>query len=99
MCIRDRVEIVVTAQEMALLVVKAKQIVGKEMPVIAVVGVKNMFCDMSYFETIYDIRLRTYFASNGAGLKDCLLYTSWSDEQKSHQAMHEGKTAQQAEAQ
>ena len=31
------VEIVVTAQEMALLVVKAKQIVGKEMPVIAVV--------------------------------------------------------------
>ena len=64
------VEIVVTAQEMALLVVKAKQIVGKEMPVIAVVGVKNMFCDMSYFETIYDIRLRTYFASNGAGLKE-----------------------------
>ena len=64
------VEIVVTAQEMALLVVKAKQIVGKEMPVVAVVGVKNMFCDMSYFETIYDIRLRTYFASNGAGLKE-----------------------------
>lgn len=64
------VEIVVTAQEMALLVVKAKQIVGKDMPVIAVVGVKNMFCDMSYFETIYDIRLRTYFASNGAGLKE-----------------------------
>ncbi len=64
------VEIVVTAQEMALLVVKAKQIVGRDMPVIAVVGVKNMFCDMSYFESIYDIRLRTYFASNGAGLKE-----------------------------
>lgn len=62
------VEIVVTAQEMALLVVKAKQIVKKENPVIAVVGVKNMFCDMSYFETIYDIRLRTYFASDSAGL-------------------------------
>lgn len=64
------VEIVVTAQEMALLVVKAKQIVDRDMPVIAVVGVKNMFCDMTYFETIYDIKLRTYFASNGAGLME-----------------------------
>lgn len=64
------VEIIVTAQEMALLVVKAKQIVKKEKPVIAVVGVRNMFCDMTYFETIYDIKLRTYFASNGSGLED-----------------------------
>ena len=64
------VEIVATAQEMALLVVKAKQIVGKTKPIIAVVGVKNMFCDMTYFETIYDIKLRTYFASNGAGLEE-----------------------------
>lgn len=64
------VEIIVTAQEMALLVVKAKQIVKKEKPIIAVVGVENMFCDMTYFETIYDIKLRTYFASNGAGLED-----------------------------
>lgn len=63
------VEIIVTAQEMALLVMKAKQIIKKEKPIIAVVGVENMFCDMTYFETIYDIKLRTYFASNGAGLE------------------------------
>ena len=55
------VEIVATAQEMALLVVKARQIVKKARPIIAVVGFQNMFCDMTYFETIYDI---------------CLLYTS-----------------------
>lgn len=64
------VEIVATAQEMALLVVKARQIVKKARPIIAVVGFRNMFCDMTYFETIYDIKLRTYFAANGSGLKE-----------------------------
>ena len=64
------VEIVATAQEMALLVVKARQIVKKARPINAVVGFQNMFCDMSYFETIYDIKLRTYFAANGSGLKE-----------------------------
>lgn len=59
-----------TAQEMALLVVKARQIVKKARPIIAVVGFQNMFCDMTYFETIYDIKLRTYFAANGSGLKE-----------------------------
>ena len=64
------VEIVATAQEMALLVVTARQIVKKARPIIAVVGFQNMFCDMTYFETIYDIKLRTYFAANGSGLKE-----------------------------
>ncbi len=64
------VEIAATAQEMALLVMKAKQIVKKEKPFIAAVGFKNMFCDMTYFDTIYDIKLRTYFASVGADLKE-----------------------------
>lgn len=63
------VEIVVTAQEMALLVVKAKQIIQKPRPVIAVVGFNNMLCDMSYFEAIYDIELRTYYASGGNALR------------------------------
>lgn len=62
-------EIVMTAQEMALLVMKAKQILKKEHPVIAVVGFKNMFCDMSFFDMIYDIELRTYFASAGEELE------------------------------
>ncbi len=62
------VEIVLTAQEMALLVMRAKQIAGKSRPVIAVVGFKNMFCDMSFFDELYDIELRTYYAGQGAGL-------------------------------
>lgn len=58
-------EIVLTAQEMALLVMRARQIVGKSMPVIAIIGFQNMFCDMSYFDELYDIRLKTYYANQG----------------------------------
>ena len=64
------VEIVITAQEMALLVIKAKQILKKETPVIGVVGFQNMFCDMSYFDAIYDIDMRTYFAEKGDLLEE-----------------------------
>ncbi len=62
-------EIVITAQEMALLVMRAKQILKKPNPMIGVVGFPNMFCDMSYFETIYEIDLRTYFARRGSELE------------------------------
>lgn len=62
------VEIVLTAQEMALLVMRARQIVAKSRPVIAVVGFRNMFCDMSYFDELYGIDLRMYFAEQGAQL-------------------------------
>lgn len=64
------VEIVLTAQEMALLIMRARQIVGKSRPVIAVVGFKNMFCDMSYFDELYGIELRNYFAHEGESLSD-----------------------------
>ena len=64
------VEIVVTAQEMALLVNKAKQILKKENPMIGVVGFRNMFCDMSYFDLIYGIEMWTYFADKSHLLED-----------------------------
>ena len=64
------VEIVITAQEMGLLVTRARQILKKQRPFIAVVGFKNMFSDMSYFETLYDIELRTYYAAGEYSLYD-----------------------------
>ncbi|CUX60898.1 Arginine utilization regulatory protein RocR [Clostridium sp. C105KSO15] len=64
------VEIVITAQEMALLVNKAKQILKKENPMIGVVGFRNMFCDMSYFDLIYGIEMWTYFADKSHLLED-----------------------------
>lgn len=72
------VEIMMTAQEMALLIMKAKQIVKKPKPVIAVVGLDNMFCNMSYFDELYEIELRTYFAKKGSELPDAV-----------HQAMND----------
>lgn len=66
-------EIVVTAQEMGLLMVKAKEIVKKPTPVIAVVGFRNMLSDMSYFNTIYEVELRTYFASSNSLLEESAL--------------------------
>ena len=64
------VEIVLTAQEMALLIIRAKQILKKETPVIGVIGFRNMFCDMSYFDSIYEIELRSYFAARGERLEE-----------------------------
>lgn len=64
------VEITLTAQEMALLVMKAKQIVDKSRPVIGVIGFENMFCDMSYFDELYGIELRTYFVNHGEELPE-----------------------------
>ena len=63
------VEIVLTAQEMALLVTRAKQIVKKPKPMIAVVGFYNMFCDMSYFDELYGIVLQTYYVRQGSELE------------------------------
>ena len=67
------IEIVITAQEMALLVMKAKQILKKEHPVIAVVGFRNMFCDMSYFDGIYGIELRAFYAPDNEQLRAAAL--------------------------
>lgn len=64
------VEIVLTAQEMALLIKKAKQLVMKERPVIAVVGFANMFGDMTYFNEIFDIELRRYLIPMGERIED-----------------------------
>ncbi len=64
------VEIVITAQEMGLLVTRAKQILRKPRPRIAVVGFKNMFSDMTYFDTLYDIELRAWYASGGQSLDE-----------------------------
>ena len=62
------VEMVLTAQEMALLIRKARQIIKKSKPIIGVVGFPNMFCDMSYFDELYEIVLRTYYVHQGEEL-------------------------------
>lgn len=64
------VEIVVTAQEMALVIQKAKQLVKKERPAVAVAGTQNMFCDMSCFEEIFNITLNLFLEKDGGKLEE-----------------------------
>lgn len=63
------VQITMTAQEIGLLIKKAKQILHKDCPAIALVGLSNMFCDMSYFDILFDIHLQIYYAENKEQLR------------------------------
>ena len=63
------IEIVITAQEMGLLIKKAKQQIKKPKPVIAIVGVSKMFCDMRDFNQIFDIELVTRFVTSSHELE------------------------------
>jgi transcriptional regulator with PAS, ATPase and Fis domain len=63
------VQIKATAQEMALLMMKARQIVPKDIPSVAVVGFQNMYCDMSFFPELYRVELGTYYAKADDELK------------------------------
>ncbi|WP_251388104.1 sigma-54-dependent Fis family transcriptional regulator [Mediterraneibacter agrestimuris] len=58
------VEIKMTGQELGLLIKKAKHMINKEIPSIAIIGYKNMYSDMSYFEEIFDIKLQSVFINN-----------------------------------
>ena len=63
------VEIVISAQEMALLIQRARQLILKERPTIAVAGNQNMFCDMSRFEDIFHINLQLFLAQDDGDLE------------------------------
>lgn len=56
------IEIKLTGQELGLLTQRAKAMSGRECPVIAFIGFKNFFSSMSFFEQLYGIRLRIYYA-------------------------------------
>ncbi len=57
-------EISMTAQEIGLLVVECKKIIKKKIPTIAIVSLKNMINDISYFDKLFDIKLNCYFTDN-----------------------------------
>lgn len=57
-------EIMMTAQELGLLVIQAKDIVGKEYPRIGIFGWGNMLCDTTYFNQMYQIDLRRYILND-----------------------------------
>lgn len=55
------VEIVLTAQELGLLMTKAKKMVHKEHPSIALIGFRNLLSDVTYFNEIFNVDLTVYY--------------------------------------
>jgi len=55
------VEIMLTGQELGQIVIQAKRDLGISNPKIGVVGFRNMFCDMTSFNAMYDIELHEYY--------------------------------------
>ncbi|MFA9464277.1 MAG: sigma 54-interacting transcriptional regulator [Velocimicrobium sp.] len=54
------IDIILTGQELGLLVMKAKKLVKKENPKIALVGFSNMFSNTNYFNQLFQVELITY---------------------------------------
>jgi len=58
------VEVVMTAQELGLLVVKAKKMVNKPFPKIGIFCWEGMLCDTTYFEQLYEVKIVIYHLEN-----------------------------------
>lgn len=58
------VDIVLTGQEIGLLIYKAKEILKSDHPVLGMVGFQNMFCDITFFDQIFGVTIKEYFASH-----------------------------------
>lgn len=72
-------DIVITAQELGLLVMRAKSIVDKEQVTIGLFGWGDMFCDTTYFEQLYDIKLKRYILSDNEEWRN-IVYNSTNDQ-------------------
>ena len=55
------VEIRFHAQEIGLLLQKAKKTVKKEHPYIVLIAFKNMLCDLSYMEILFDVKFKVMY--------------------------------------
>lgn len=66
------VEITLTGQEISLLIVEAKKRIKKPNPRIGIVGMKNMFCDMTYFGKIFDVDLQCFLADNDQDIRHAI---------------------------
>ncbi|TCL54137.1 PAS domain S-box-containing protein [Hydrogenispora ethanolica] len=72
------VEIVLTGQELALLINEARKLTGKSHPVIGILGVKSMFSNTKPFEEILDLTIREYFVEKGEELEEAAR-RAWED--------------------
>ena len=60
------------AQEIGLLLQRAKRLSHKERPVIGLIAFENMLCDLSHMEELFDVRLRIAYAERIEEVPDLL---------------------------
>lgn len=72
------VEIVLTGQELAVLIAEARELTGKSAPVIGIVGVKSMFSNTKPFEKIFDVTIREYVVERGEEL-EAAVQRAWEE--------------------
>jgi transcriptional regulator with PAS, ATPase and Fis domain len=58
------VKIVMTGQEIALLVAEAREMVGKPRPVIGMIGFKGMFSSTAPFEKLFNVVIKEYYVDH-----------------------------------
>lgn len=58
------VDMRLTAQEMGLLIQRAKALTRHKPPTIAIIGTGNMFCDYSRMSELFDVNLTSYWVSS-----------------------------------
>lgn len=66
------VELQLTAQELGLLVVKAKKVIKRKNPVIGVFFWKGMLCDTSHFNELFGVKILRYDLDNRESWFDCV---------------------------
>jgi isopentenyl diphosphate isomerase/L-lactate dehydrogenase-like FMN-dependent dehydrogenase len=72
------VEIVLTGQELALLITEARKLTEKSAPVIGILGVKSMFSNTKPFEEIFNLTIRDYFVEQSEEL-EAAVQRAWED--------------------
>lgn len=68
------------AQEIGLLIQKAKNMIKKNHICIALIAFENMLCDLSYMETLFDIKLKVVYLNRIEDADQVLLNLSESEE-------------------
>lgn len=68
------VKVVLSGQELAVLVSEARQMAAKSLPVIGIVGFKGMFSSTKPFEEIFNVKINEYFVDNPQELQTAVNY-------------------------
>ena len=62
------VEMCVTTQELGMVMMKLKTLLGEERPVIGLIGFSNMLCDTTHFNELFGLELHSYLVKRSADL-------------------------------